>query len=109
MWKYTEDGSLDTEDVVVRLDHEGKVIKEVSKKDEKANDAEKGQLDIYLILVLQNRRPTMAKPGWTSSLQRVRNENRRYRRVNILFFSYHLPLPSNQISRATRTDGGYTL
>lgn len=34
MWKYTEDGSLDTEDVVVELDGEGNVIKEVSKKEE---------------------------------------------------------------------------
>ncbi|OIW31388.1 hypothetical protein CONLIGDRAFT_631337 [Coniochaeta ligniaria NRRL 30616] len=39
MWKYTEDGSLDTEDVVVELDGEGNVIKEVSKKEEEAVDA----------------------------------------------------------------------
>jgi minor histocompatibility antigen H13 len=38
MWKYTEDGSLDTEDVVVELDGEGNVIKEVSKKEEQAVD-----------------------------------------------------------------------
>ncbi|KUI56009.1 Intramembrane protease 2 [Cytospora mali] len=33
MWKYTEDGSLDVEDVVVEVDGEGKVIEK--KKDEK--------------------------------------------------------------------------
>jgi minor histocompatibility antigen H13 len=33
MWRFTEDGSLDTEDVVVELDGQGNVIKEVSKKD----------------------------------------------------------------------------
>ncbi|KAK3693662.1 signal peptide peptidase-domain-containing protein [Podospora appendiculata] len=32
VWAYTEDGSLDTEDVVVELDGNGQVIKEVSKK-----------------------------------------------------------------------------
>jgi minor histocompatibility antigen H13 len=34
MLKYTEDGSLDTEDVIVELDGEGNVIKEISNMDE---------------------------------------------------------------------------
>lgn len=34
MWRYTEDGSLDTEDVVVELDGEGNVIKQARKQDE---------------------------------------------------------------------------
>lgn len=33
MWKYTEDGSLDTEDVVVELDGDGNVIKQDKKED----------------------------------------------------------------------------
>ncbi|KAB5517306.1 signal peptide peptidase-domain-containing protein [Coniochaeta sp. 2T2.1] len=37
MWKYTEDGSLDTEDVVVEMDGHGNVIKEVSKKEDGAS------------------------------------------------------------------------
>ncbi|ROT34726.1 signal peptide peptidase family protein [Sodiomyces alkalinus F11] len=36
MWKYTEDGSQDTEDVVVELDGRGNVVKEL----QRANDAE---------------------------------------------------------------------
>jgi minor histocompatibility antigen H13 len=45
MWKFTEDGSLDTEDVVVELDGDGNVVKEVGKKEEEGTtvsaDAEK--------------------------------------------------------------------
>jgi minor histocompatibility antigen H13 len=32
VWNYTEDGSLDTEDVVVELDANGNVVKEISQK-----------------------------------------------------------------------------
>ncbi|KAK4125224.1 hypothetical protein N657DRAFT_655289 [Parathielavia appendiculata] len=32
MWGYTEDGSLDTEDVIIEVDGEGKVVKEVGGK-----------------------------------------------------------------------------
>lgn len=45
MWKYTEDGSLDTEDVVVELDGEGKVVREVSKKEEDDVDATETKLE----------------------------------------------------------------
>jgi minor histocompatibility antigen H13 len=42
MWEYTEDGSLDTEDVVVEVDGEGKVVKEVGgkKEEEKSEGGE---------------------------------------------------------------------
>jgi len=50
MWEYTEDGSLDTEDVVVELDADGEVVKEINpstksntKTESRATiDAEKG-------------------------------------------------------------------
>ena len=40
MWTYTEDGSLDTEDVVVELDANGQVVKEISSKKD-ADDKDK--------------------------------------------------------------------
>ncbi|KAL2016827.1 hypothetical protein VTK56DRAFT_2950 [Thermocarpiscus australiensis] len=42
MWSYTEDGSLDTEDVVVEVDAAGKVVKEKVKK---ASEGEAGRSD----------------------------------------------------------------
>ncbi|KKY39247.1 putative signal peptide peptidase [Diaporthe ampelina] len=42
MWEYTEDGSLDVEDVVVEVDGEGNVIEE-KKKADSAKDAAKGK------------------------------------------------------------------
>lgn len=39
MWTYTEDGSLDTEDVVVELDADGRVVKEISSKKEGDDEA----------------------------------------------------------------------
>jgi minor histocompatibility antigen H13 len=41
MWKYTEDGSLDTQDVVVETDGEGNIIKEVSSKTVEEAEKEK--------------------------------------------------------------------
>ncbi|KAF9875023.1 signal peptide peptidase [Colletotrichum karsti] len=41
MWEYTEDGSLDTKDVVVELDGNGNVIKEVKKDDGKDGEAKR--------------------------------------------------------------------
>lgn len=43
MWTYTEDGSIDTQDVVVELDGSGNVIKEISngEEDKKKADEEK--------------------------------------------------------------------
>lgn len=41
VWAYTEDGSLDTEDVVVDLDDEGKAIKRVGKSQEGVVDTTK--------------------------------------------------------------------
>jgi len=42
LWNYTEDGTLDTKDVVVEVDADGRIIKEIDpKKDEKAG--EKGE------------------------------------------------------------------
>ncbi|TEA17600.1 Intramembrane protease 2 [Colletotrichum sidae] len=38
LWMYTEDGSLDTRDVVVELDAEGNVVKEVKKDGEKDDE-----------------------------------------------------------------------
>nr|XP_036578834.1 signal peptide peptidase [Colletotrichum truncatum]KAF6786217.1 signal peptide peptidase [Colletotrichum truncatum] len=38
MWTYTEDGSLDTRDVVVELDGNGNVVKEIKKDDEKEKE-----------------------------------------------------------------------
>lgn len=40
MWKYTEDGSLDTQDVVVELDADGRVVREIEgkKKDDEDKD-----------------------------------------------------------------------
>lgn len=48
MWEYTEDGSLDVEDVVVEVDGDGNVIDKKKKADEtkdagKGNDKEKGE------------------------------------------------------------------
>ncbi|KAI1199112.1 signal peptide peptidase-domain-containing protein [Nemania serpens] len=41
MWKYTEDGSLDKTDVIVEVDGEGNIIKEIEeKKDEKKHESE---------------------------------------------------------------------
>lgn len=47
MWTYTEDGTLDTEDVIVELDADGQVVKEISSKKEsneqgKETKSEKG-------------------------------------------------------------------
>ncbi|KAI0118328.1 signal peptide peptidase-domain-containing protein [Nemania sp. FL0031] len=52
MWKYTEDGSLDKADVIVEVDGEGKVIKEIQdpkdkdeQKDKQKEDSEKKSAD----------------------------------------------------------------
>lgn len=45
MWTYTEDGSLDTEDVVVELDADGNVIRQVDGKDKKAAEGEEAKKD----------------------------------------------------------------
>ncbi|KAK3330631.1 signal peptide peptidase-domain-containing protein [Apodospora peruviana] len=45
MWAYTEDGSLDTEDVVVELDANGAVVKEVSKKTKSQEDSKPPRQD----------------------------------------------------------------
>ncbi|KAL2757806.1 hypothetical protein ACRALDRAFT_2101342 [Sodiomyces alcalophilus JCM 7366] len=41
MWKYTEDGSLDTEDVVVELDARGNVVREIRKGSDHGENEEK--------------------------------------------------------------------
>lgn len=41
MWKYTEDGSLDNTDVIVEVDGDGNIIKEI--QDNKVKDDEKGK------------------------------------------------------------------
>ncbi|RKU43243.1 hypothetical protein DL546_003640 [Coniochaeta pulveracea] len=41
MWKYTEDGSLDTQDIVVETDGNGNVIKEVTSKPLEESEKEK--------------------------------------------------------------------
>ncbi|KAK2015753.1 signal peptide peptidase [Colletotrichum eremochloae] len=41
MWMYTEDGSLDTRDIVVELDGNGNVVKEIKKDGEKNEEEEK--------------------------------------------------------------------
>ncbi|KAI0400920.1 signal peptide peptidase-domain-containing protein [Xylaria palmicola] len=44
MWRYTEDGSLDTTDVIVEVDGSGNVIKEVqTKKDEGGENGKQGE------------------------------------------------------------------
>ncbi|KAK7718734.1 hypothetical protein SLS64_002695 [Diaporthe eres] len=43
MWEYTEDGSLDVEDVVVEVDGEGNVIEKEKKKADATKDAAKGK------------------------------------------------------------------
>lgn len=43
MWEYTEDGSLDVEDVVVEVDGEGNVIEKKKKKADATKDAAKGK------------------------------------------------------------------
>ncbi|KAK2048355.1 signal peptide peptidase [Colletotrichum somersetense] len=45
MWMYTEDGTLDTRDIVVELDGNGNVIKEIKKDDEKNEGEEKKKKD----------------------------------------------------------------
>ncbi|KAJ9155471.1 Signal peptide peptidase [Pleurostoma richardsiae] len=45
MWTYTEDGSLDTRDVVVELDGNGKVVKEI--KEKSGSDEEKKAEDSH--------------------------------------------------------------
>jgi len=41
MWAYTEDGSLDVEDVIVEVDGDGKVVKEEGKKVDEKKEEEK--------------------------------------------------------------------
>ncbi|GKT62717.1 signal peptide peptidase [Colletotrichum tofieldiae] len=41
MWMYTEDGTLDTRDVVVELDGNGNVVKEIKKDGEKDEEEKK--------------------------------------------------------------------
>lgn len=43
MWKYTEDGSLDKTDVIVEVDGEGNVIKEIEEKKKKKDEDENEQ------------------------------------------------------------------
>ncbi|RDA85114.1 hypothetical protein CP532_2040 [Ophiocordyceps camponoti-leonardi (nom. inval.)] len=45
MWKYTEDGSLDTRDVVVDLDAEGRVMKTVGKAEDGVVDTSRSDSD----------------------------------------------------------------
>ncbi|KAH6697505.1 signal peptide peptidase family protein [Plectosphaerella plurivora] len=45
MWIYTEDGSLDTEDVVVELDGDGNVIKVIDDKEKKLGDEDETKKD----------------------------------------------------------------
>lgn len=80
MWRYTEDGSLDTEEVVVELDGEGRVIKseEVGKDEEgkevEAGDEGKGQVRLgeetpeeipkgdYSVFLISLTAPRQARP-----------------------------------------------
>ncbi|TPX18987.1 uncharacterized protein E0L32_011304 [Thyridium curvatum] len=41
MWIYTEDGSIDTQDVIVEVDADGNVIKEVAHKEDKKDEKDK--------------------------------------------------------------------
>jgi len=40
LWKYTEDGTLDTKDVVVEVDADGRIVKEIDTEEEKKKKAE---------------------------------------------------------------------
>ncbi|KAJ9145548.1 Intramembrane protease 2 [Coniochaeta hoffmannii] len=76
MCRFTEDGSLDTEDVVVELDGEGNVIKEVGKKEEgtvsggvekdrtprdkEAPEIPRGDYSVFLISLTAPRQPRHA-------------------------------------------------
>jgi minor histocompatibility antigen H13 len=46
MWGYTEDGSLDTEDVVVEVDGEGRVVKEVGGKKEGESEGGEAEAEV---------------------------------------------------------------
>jgi minor histocompatibility antigen H13 len=52
MWTYTEDGSLDTEDVVVELDAKGQIVKTMMSSR-------------FLSLRLDTALPSRSEPGWT--------------------------------------------
>lgn len=61
MWGYTEDGSLDTEDVVVEVDKEGNVVKEEEEK--KKKEDEKDTTEVRGGNEVRDKEPERLAPG----------------------------------------------
>lgn len=68
MWTYTEDGSIDTQDVVVELDGHGNVLKEIKKDDgedkKKAEEEKKSKEDQERTEKARRFAETRAKTGY---------------------------------------------
>jgi minor histocompatibility antigen H13 len=59
LWKYTEDGTLDTQDVIVEMDGQGNVIKEISSKT--AEEAEKEKENVEAVVDKKEAKKSKAK------------------------------------------------
>ncbi|KAI0487587.1 signal peptide peptidase-domain-containing protein [Xylaria cf. heliscus] len=93
MWKYTEDGSLDITDVIVEVDGDGKVIKDITAQKDKDEKTDKQKADSEKNATEEKTKETVDNPS-EATLATEKERKDKVKKYPVFLLSIEAPAPS---------------